>query len=261
MSWLNLENRIAFVTGAAGGIGSAIARSFAAEGVRLAIFDRDADGLARTAESLGPGHVARPLDLSDTASIAPTLRAAAETSGAPTILVNVAAMSLPSALADVSEADFNLQMTVNMTAALLTAQTFRKLRAPGQPGAIVNISSIAATHAVPLGSAYSPGKAALSMLTQQQAVEWGPEGLRSNMVSPGLILTPLSERFYADPMDREARENVVPSRRIGTPQDIADAVLFLASDRADYVNGAEILVDGGFTRTLMTHIPRKRMAD
>lgn len=261
MSWLDLSDRIVFVTGAAGGIGRAIAHSFAAEGARLAMFDRDAEGLSRTADALGPGHCALPLDLSDTDAIAPTLSDAADQIGAPSILVNVAAMSLPAPLAEVSEADFNLQMTVNMTAALRTAQAFRTLRTADHPASIVNISSIAATHAVPYGSAYSPGKAALSMLTQQMAVEWGPEGIRSNVVSPGLILTPLSERFYADPADRQARENVVPSRRIGTPQDIADAVLFLASERAAYVNGAEILVDGGFTRTLMTHIPRKRLAD
>ena len=260
MSWLDLSNRTAFVTGAAGGIGRAIANGLASEGARLVLFDRDAEGLAATRAELGDGHAAIALDLAETDRIAAVLTEAARTA-APSILVNVAAMSVPASLAEVTEEQFNRQMTVNMTAALLASQAFRALRDTARTGAIVNISSIAATHPVPLGAAYSPGKAALSMLTQQLAVEWGPEGIRSNLVSPGLILTPLSERFYADPEDRQARENVVPSRRIGRPEDIADAVLFLASDRADYVNGAEIVVDGGFTRTLMTHIPRKRMTD
>lgn len=259
MDWLDISGRRAFVTGAAGGIGRSIAISLAEAGARVAMFDRDAAGLAKTAGALSDGHMSQVLDLADTASIHPALSAAAETIGPPSILVNVAAMSLPAPLADVTEADFTAQMTINMTSTLLTAQSFRKLRNPDTPGAIVNISSIASSHAVPQGAAYSPAKAALSMLTRQLALEWGPENIRCNLVSPGLILTPLSEKFYEDAADREARENVVPSRRIGRPQDIADAVLFLSSDRASYVNGAEIVVDGGFTQTLMTHIPRKRL--
>ena len=259
MSWLDLENRTAFVTGAAGGIGQAIASSLAAQGVRLAIFDRDAHGLAAFATTLPDGTAHFPLDLNEPDKIAPTLETAAAQVGAPDILVNVAAMSMPGPLADISADALTTQFTVNTTAALLTAQAFRRLRNADRAGAIVNISSIAAEHTVPNGAGYSPSKSALSMLTRQLAVEWGPDGIRSNLVSPGLILTPLSAAFYDDPKDRAAREAVVPSRRIGQPQDIADAVLFLASPRADYVNGAEIVVDGGFTRTLMTHIPRKRM--
>lgn len=259
MSWLGLGNCTAFVTGAAGGIGQAIAASLAAQGVRLAVFDRDEQGLAALVATLPDGTAHFPLDLSETDQIAPTLNNAAAQVGAPDILVNVAAMSMPGPLADISAQALTTQFTVNTTAALLTAQAFRHLRNADRPGAIVNISSIAAEHTVPNGAGYSPSKSALSMLTRQLAVEWGPEGIRSNLVSPGLILTPLSAAFYDDPKDRAAREAVVPSRRIGRPQDIADAVLFLASPRSDYVNGAEIVVDGGFTRTLMTHIPRKRM--
>jgi NAD(P)-dependent dehydrogenase (short-subunit alcohol dehydrogenase family) len=94
------------------------------------------------------------------------------------------------------------------------------------------------------------------MLSRQLAFEWGPYGVRSNVVAPGLIRTPLSEAFYQAPGVLEARSAVVPARRVGTPQDLADVVAWLVSDRAGYVTGQEIAVDGGFTQTLMSHVPR-----
>ncbi len=259
MNWLNLKERTVFIIGAAGGIGRAVAQGFADQGARLVLLDRDAEGLKAVADQLETAPLAMPLDLSDLAAVESTMNTAADLVGAPGILVNVAAMSTPALLAEVSEAAFHLQMTVNTTAALVAAQVFRRRRDTDRPAAIVNISSIAAQNPVPNGAAYSASKAALTSLTRQLAVEWGPEGIRCNLVSPGLILTPLSENFYSDPKDRKAREDVVPVRRIGLPQDIADAVLYLASDRASYVSGADVVVDGAFTQTLMTHIPRKRM--
>ena len=94
------------------------------------------------------------------------------------------------------------------------------------------------------------------MLSRQLALEWGPDGIRSNVVSPGLIRTPMSESFYQQPDVKERREKMLPSRRIGTAQDIADAVIFLASARSTYVNGAEILVDGGLDQVVMELTPR-----
>ena len=94
------------------------------------------------------------------------------------------------------------------------------------------------------------------MLSRQLAAEWGPSGVRSNTVSPGLIRTPLSQAFYDAPGVTEKRAAMVPSRRIGKPEDVADVVLFLASDRAAYVNGADILVDGGLSCMLMSLVPR-----
>jgi len=123
-------------------------------------------------------------------------------------------------------------------------------------GALVHIASIAASNPQPRSGAYSPSKAAVAMLSRQLALEWGPSGIRSNTVSPGFIRTPMSESFYQAPGIKERREAMLPSRRIGTPQDIADAVLFLASPRASYVNGAELLVDGGLDQVVMELTPR-----
>jgi NAD(P)-dependent dehydrogenase (short-subunit alcohol dehydrogenase family) len=94
------------------------------------------------------------------------------------------------------------------------------------------------------------------MLSRQLAVEWGPRGVRSNVVSPGMIRTPMTEAIYQAPGVHGARRVLVPAQRIGRPEDIADAVVFLASERASYITGEEIVVDGGFTRTLMGTIPR-----
>jgi len=123
-------------------------------------------------------------------------------------------------------------------------------------GAIVHIASIAASYPQSYSGAYSASKAGVVMLSRQLAVEWGSRGVRSNVVSPGMIRTPMTESIYQAPGVHEARRALVPARRIGRPEDIADTVVFLASERASYITGEEIIVDGGFTRTIMGVIPR-----
>lgn len=176
--------------------------------------------------------------------------------GTPDILVNNAAISAPAPLADLEYENWQRQMNVNVAGYLRCAQTFRAHHEPGKAGAIVNISSISARNAQPNSGGYAISKAAILMLSQQLAVEWGPEGIRTNNVSPGLFRTNLTERFYSDPRNRTRREEVVPLRRIGAVHELADAVVYLGSPRSAYVNGAEIVVDGGFSHTLMSHIPR-----
>jgi NAD(P)-dependent dehydrogenase (short-subunit alcohol dehydrogenase family) len=121
---------------------------------------------------------------------------------------------------------------------------------------MVHVASIAGSHPQGFSGAYSVSKAGIVMLSRQIATEWGPHGIRSNVVSPGLVETPMSAPFYAAPGVRARREAVVPAGRIGQPDDIADAALFLASPRASYISGDEITVDGGYTRMLMGLIPR-----
>jgi NAD(P)-dependent dehydrogenase (short-subunit alcohol dehydrogenase family) len=247
------------VTGAAGGIGRAVALSLFEAGVDVALLDRDAEGCAALAAQigdLGGRAVAMGCDIADPGSV----RAAAEAVGAVfpavDILVNNAGILRPAALAEVSLAEWNTLLAVNLTGYLLTAQAFRPALLAAGGGAMVHIASIAASNPQPRSGAYSASKAGVAMLSRQLALEWGPDGIRSNIVSPGLVITPMSQAFYQAPGITERREAMVPLRRIAGPQDMADAVLFLASARASYVNGAEILVDGGLDQVLMGLTPR-----
>ncbi len=120
----------------------------------------------------------------------------------------------------------------------------------------MHVASIAGSQPQPLSGAYSASKAATVMMSRQLAAEWGPQGVRSNCVSPGLVQTPMSAAFYADADVKARREAMVPLRRIAGPEDMADVALFLASTRAGYITGQDIVVDGGLSQTLMGLVPR-----
>ncbi len=160
-------------------------------------------------------------------------------------------------LADLPLAEWNALLAVNLTGYFLCAQVFgRQMRERGDGGSLIHVASIAADHATPFSGAYSVAKAGVAMLSRQLAIEWAEDRIRSNAVHPGMIRTPLSQAFYDEPGATERRAAVIPSGRIGEPQDIADAVLFLASPRSAYVNGDAITVDGGYVRNVMSLIPR-----
>jgi NAD(P)-dependent dehydrogenase (short-subunit alcohol dehydrogenase family) len=257
--WLGLAGRVAVVTGGGGGIGRATAVSFAKAGARIAIIDRDEKGLAATRselQALGAKSVVTPSDTTDEASVAAAAEAVEKSLGPCSILVNTAAILRPGGLETLSLAEWNATMSVNLTGYFLCAQIFgRQMRKLGR-GSLVHISSVAGSNAQGFSGAYSVSKAGVIMLSRQLASEWGPSGIRSNVVSPGLVITPMSQSFYDTPGVTERRTAVVPMRRVGMPQDMADVILFLASDRSSYVNGDEIVVDGGFTRTIMNLVPR-----
>jgi NAD(P)-dependent dehydrogenase (short-subunit alcohol dehydrogenase family) len=257
--WLGLRDKVCVVTGAASGIGRGIALAFAAVGAKVVALDREPDGCAQTADELKrQGATAMPLscDVTDPDQVAAAAAATLTAFGRCDVLVNAAGILRPGDIASVSLADWNTLMQVNLTGYLSCAQAFGRDMLARGAGALVHIASIAATHAQAFSGAYSASKAGVVMLSRQVAFEWGPRGVRSNVVSPGLVRTPMSEAFYQAPGVLERREAVVPLRRIGTPADIADVALFLASDRARYVTGQEIVVDGGFAHTLMSHVPR-----
>jgi NAD(P)-dependent dehydrogenase (short-subunit alcohol dehydrogenase family) len=124
-------------------------------------------------------------------------------------------------------------------------------------GNIVNITSINSITPGPNAGAYPAAKAGLARLTEQMALEWGPLGLRVNAVAPGFIDAGISAPFFANPAVRELRSRAVPMRRLGTAADVAEAVMFLASDEASYVNGHELVVDGGVVSSLLLQLPRE----
>lgn len=257
--WLGLKGRRCVVTGAASGIGRAVATSLVQAGAAVALLDRDLAGCAAVAETLraaGGPVLAIGCDTSDPARVAAAADETRRSLGACDVLVNNAGMLRAGPLDALSPADWNAVLSVNLTGYLLCAQAFGRDMLQAGRGSIVHVASVAATHPQSFSGAYSASKAGVVALARQLAAEWGPSGVRSNVVSPGLIRTPLSEAFYREPGVEERRAAMVASRRIGTPQDVADVVLFLAGDRAGYVNGAEILVDGGFDCMLLGLVPR-----
>lgn len=257
--WLGLSDKLAVVTGGAGGIGRAVATSLIEVGCGVALLDRDADSVTAFAAELSAGG-ARAFgigcDIADEASVQAAAAAVAAQIGTPDVLVNNAGILRPGPLESLPLAEWNALLAVNLTGYLLCAQAFGAAMRQRGSGAIVHIASIAASNPQPRSGAYSASKAAVAMLSRQIALEWGPHGIRSNIVSPGMVRTPMSEAFYLAPGVAEARAAMAPLRRVAGPQDIADAVVYLASARAGYVTGAEILVDGGLDQMIMELTPR-----
>ncbi|WP_114971635.1 SDR family NAD(P)-dependent oxidoreductase [Rhodoferax ferrireducens] len=257
--WLELDGQVCVVTGAASGIGAAIARSLARAGAKVVLLDRDAAGCQKVAAELvtgGATALAVACDTSSEASVNAAAQRVLAELGPCYALINNAGMLRPGGLADVSLADWNAVLAVNLTGYLLCARAFSAQMRQAGRGSIVNVASISALTPQTNSGAYSASKAGVLLLSRQMAVEWGPFGVRSNAICPGMIRTALSAKFYEEPGFEAKRALVTASRRVGEPQDIADVALFLASPRAAYVNGAELAVDGGMSSMLMDMVPR-----
>jgi glucose 1-dehydrogenase len=257
--WLGLGGRVAVVTGAGSGIGAAIARGLAEAGVTVALIDRDNAAVDQVAQELrggGATTLAVACDVTDEASVISAAQKVANELGPCAVLVNNAGILRAGALEALSIADWNQVLAVNLTAYLICARAFgRDMLAAGQ-GSLIHIASISALHPQTRSGAYSASKAGILLLSKQLAAEWGPRGVRSNAICPGMIRTPLSAKFYEEPGFEAKRSAVTASRRIGEPVDIANPVVFLASDRSAYINGTEIVVDGGLDCMLMDMVPR-----
>lgn len=230
----------AVVTGAARGIGAAVAD----------LLERRGHPVTRL-DSI-PGDAVTLCDITDADAVA----AVAAEIGPVEVLVNNAGIWRFGPLESVSLADFRAVLEVNLVGAFSCTQSFGRSMLDAGRGTIVNMISIAGYRANPMVGAYSPSKAALVALTEQTALEWGPRGVRCNGVGPGLVPTPGTGSVYDDDAVRAVRAAAVPLGRLGTEEDIAEVVGFLVSPAAAYVNGQIIYVDGGFSKALMTLLPR-----
>lgn len=230
----------AVVTGGARGIGLAISERLAKASYEVLALD--IDGSDNTI----------PCDVSDEKAVA----AVAAKIGPVDVLVNSAGIWKFGPIESTTVDDFAHVLDVNLKGAFNTIKHFGSGMLMKGKGSIVNIVSIAAKQANPAVGSYGPSKAALVSLTEQVAIEWGPRGVRCNGVGPGLIPTPGTNNVYNTEAMREIRAKAVPLQRLGSPNDIAEAVYFLTSEQSAYINGHILYVDGGLSKALMTLLPR-----
>jgi NAD(P)-dependent dehydrogenase (short-subunit alcohol dehydrogenase family) len=244
------------VTGAAAGIGLAIARRLARDGIGLALADRDAAGLEHAANELAAHGIAVTIIPGDIAD-AGTVEATAEAAGAIDGLVNCAGIYPVTPLLELTAAEWDRVLALNLrTPFLLTQAVARRMIAAGRGGAIANISSTASVLARPGIAHYAASKAGLNQLTRVIAVELAPHRIRVNAVLPGVIETETVMATQTTPAaiaEMAAKQARIPMRRLGTPEEIADMVAFLLSPAASYVTGALITADGGFSLGIATY--------
>ncbi|MBJ86748.1 MAG: hypothetical protein CL461_00710 [Acidimicrobiaceae bacterium] len=230
----------AVVTGGSQGIGLAITERLSE--ATYEVFVLDISGKENTIQC----------DVSDEAAVART----AEEIGPVDLLVNNAGIWKFGPIEETTLEDFSRVLDVNLKGAFNTIKHFGLRMLEAGNGSIVNIVSIAAKHPNPSVGSYGPSKAALVSLTEQVAIEWGPRGVRCNGVGVGLVPTPGTNDVYISKEVRDFRSKSVPLNRLGSPNEIAEAVYFLASEKSSYINGHILNVDGGLGKALMTLLPR-----
>ena len=245
---LDLEGRVAIVTGASSGLGASVARTLAGLGARVAVVGRRKDRLESLAGDVGG--LAVPCDLSDPDRVGAVVPAVAEGLGPPEILVNAAGSMFTDARAEAEPLDaISGTLSLNLIAPFLLAQgVFPHMRTVGR-GSIVNISSISGRVGVPgiPQASYAASKAGLSGLTAELAVQWARHSIRVNTVAPGFFRSEITGPLYEGERGAEYLRRNTPLPVEGTPEDLVGAVLWLVGDAGRYVTGQTIVVDGGWT--------------
>ena len=246
-----LTNKVAIVTGASKGIGAGIARQMGAAGAKVVVNyasnKTDADKIVNEITGQGGTAIAIQGDVSKSGDVKRIFEETKKAYGRLDILVNNAGIYWALPLEDVKEEDYRKMFDVNVLGALLTSQQALKLF-DENGGSIINISSIVSTDAAPTLSVYGASKAAMSLITTSLAQELAPKNIRVNSVRPGMILTEGQANFGFVPGNPfvEVMKGRTALGRLGTPDDIANVVIFLATDQANFVTGQEIEVSGGF---------------
>lgn len=248
-----LEGRIALVTGAAAGIGEATAQLFAAEGARVFLADINAAKVeAVSAALVENGHVATPVvvDVSRGQDVTQMFRTIESAAGSLDVIVNNAGVNVRSDFRHLSDADWVRIREVNLDGVVRIARDGLALLQKSGRGSLINVASIMGARGLRQLAAYSATKGAVTALTRALAVEYAPFNVRVNAISPGFIETAMTERALRMPAIRKGLIDRTVMKRLGRPDEIARVALFLASEDASYVTGAEILVDGGMSASL-----------
>ena len=246
-----LQGKIALVTGAAGGFGEGIARLFVAQGARVMIADLDGAKASQVAADLGPSARAVTCDVSKSADVQAAVQACVDAFGVPDIVVNNAGTTHRNQpMLDVDEATFDRVFNVNVKSIFYMTHAVVPLMRQRRQGSIINVGSTAGMRPRPGLTWYNASKGAVNLLSKSMAAELGPDNIRVNAICPVMGATGLIEQFLGAADTPESRAKVVagiPLGRLSTPDDVAQAALYLASDASCFITGVELPVDGGRT--------------
>jgi NAD(P)-dependent dehydrogenase (short-subunit alcohol dehydrogenase family) len=240
------QPRVAVVTGAAGGIGSAICSRLSADGFAVACLDLDGPDLAGLAIRL-PGARSYGADVRDQASVREAAGRIRLELGDPWLLVNAAGVFSIQRLTELEEAEWDRILDTNLKGPFLTCREFMPAMIDAHDGCVINVASTAGIRGGRLRAAYCASKGGLVLLTRSLAIDHGHDGIRVNCLCPGLIDTEMADWIRHDPAAMSTFDAGTPAGRIGSPREIANAVAFLASPEASYLQGSVMMVDGGVT--------------
>ena len=241
----SLANKVAVVTGGASGIGAAIVDAYAVKGATVVVLDKNVDPAQRKVSD-GVTAAAFSCDVTSEQSVVDAVSAVKGTFGRVDILVNSAGVGVMGAAEELAIDSWDLTMAVNLRGAFLVSQQVGRIMLAQGSGTVISLASQAATIALPGHLAYCASKSGLVGLTKVLALEWAGRGVTANTISPTVVMTPLAKQVWDNP-EGEALKAQIPTGRFALPEEIAAVAVFLASDAAKMINGADLLVDGGYT--------------
>ena len=241
---MRLRDRVCLVTGAASGIGRGIAQRFHTEGGRVIVADRNGPGVAAVARELDGFSVA--VDVADSSSVDRMVRTALDAHGRIDVVVNSAGIGRLASALETTDEDWHEHLAINLTGTFFVCRRVAAEMTARRRGKIINIASIAGMVGYPGRAAYCVSKAGVVMLTKAMALDCAPH-VQVNAICPGPVRTPLTEAALSDPDARARKIAEVPAERLGLPEDMAGAAVYLASADADFVTGHALVVDGGMS--------------